>query len=249
MLPLISRSDACLALAAGFLFAIIASSAHAIPFTTNDRSQRLAQSSWNPFWRSSEESLERVLRNSTDYVGSGSSGYYTQADQTANALFTAADGTKVTALVIDEQAGYSNDNQLGLYNLDGLEIILFDGSAGAGALGDILFVGDTLKIGSTEYAGFGNTFGLFLRNDVEGFTWYSQDILNPGGGANFLGFEQGDSLYFGFEDLDLGCGDYNDLVVKMTWSKPGSPVPEPTAALVFGLGALVVGVTTRRRNG
>jgi hypothetical protein len=232
-----------LALAAGFLFAIIASSAQAIPFTTNDRSQRLASSSW-----SSEESLAQILRNETDYVGSGFSGYYTQADQTSNALFSTTDGTYLTDLVI-EHAGYSNDNQLGLYNLDGLEITLFEGSAGAGASVEILFVGDTLKIGSAEYAGFGTTFGLFLRNDVEDFIWYSQDILNPGGRAHFLGFEQGDSLYFGFEDLDLGDRDYNDLVGKMTEIKSGSPVPEPTAALVFGLGALVVGVTTRRKNG
>jgi len=246
MLLKISRSDVCLALAAAFLFSIIASTAQAIPFTTNDRSQLLGQ----PLWYSgtSEPSLARILRTRTDYIGSSFFGLYTQPDQTPNALFSPVGDTNVTALVI-EYAGYAGDNQLGLYNLDGLEIILFDGSAGAGALGEILFVGDTLKIGSAEYAGFGDTFGLFLRNDVEDFIWYSQDILNPGGDAHFLGFEQGDSLYFGFEDVDLGCGDYNDLVVKMTWTKPGSPVPEPTAALVFGLGALVVGVTTRRRNG
>lgn len=241
------RKDVCSAIAVGLLFTFLASSAQAIPFTTNDRSELLTQSSSSSFWWSSEPSLARILRTETDYVGSGLLGYYTQADQTPDALFSAAGDSHVTALVI-EHAAYSNDNQLGLYNLEGLEIILFEGPAAAGSVVEILFVGDTLKIGSTEYEDFGTTFGIFLRNDVRDFTWYSQDILNPGGRAHFLGFEQGDSLYFGFEDQDLGDRDYNDLVAKMTGIRPGSPVPEPTAALVFGLGAIAVGLTTKRTS-
>jgi hypothetical protein len=245
MLLKISRSDACLALAAAFLFSIIASTAQAIPFTTNDRSQLLAQ----PLWYSgtSEPSLARILRTRTDYIGSGFFGLYTQPDQTPNALFSPVGDTNVSALVI-EYAGYAGDNQLGLYNLEGLEVTLFDGPSVAGEVIELLFLGDDLKIGSTVYTDFGTTFGLFIRNDLEQYAWYSQDILNPGERPHFLGFEQGDSLYFGFEDLDLGDGDYNDMVAKMTGIRPGTPVPEPTAALVFGLGALVVGFATRRRN-
>ena len=245
MLFTIPRRGVCPALAAGFLLALLASSAQAIPFTTNDRSQLLTESSSSAFSWSSEPSLARILRTETDYVGSGPLGYYTQADQTPNALFSPVGDSAVTALVI-EYAGYASDNQLGLYNLDGIEATLFGGPTVAGESLEILFVGDTLQIGSVEYADFGTTFGLFIRNDVEDFAWYSQDILNPGERAHFLGFEQGDSLYFGFEDLDLGDRDYNDLVAKMTGIRPGTPVPEPTAALVFGLGAIAVGLTTRR---
>jgi hypothetical protein len=246
MLLKISRSDVCLALAAVFLFTIIASSAQAIPFTTNDRSELLGEPSWYYSW-TSEPSLARILRTKTDYVGSGAFGLYTQPDQTPNALFEAVGDTNVTALVI-EYADYSGGNELGLYNLEGLEVTLFDGPSVAGEAIEILFLGDDLKVGSTVYTDFGTTFGLFLRNDFEQFAWYSQDILNSGERAHFLGFEQGDSLYFGFEDQDLGDRDYNDLVGKITGVRPGTPVPEPTAALVFGLGALVVGFATRRRN-
>jgi hypothetical protein len=245
MLPTITRSNVCLALAAGFLLTIIASSAQAIPFTLNDRSQLLTQPSWYSW--TSEQTLARILRTRTDYIGSGPFGLFAQPDQTPNAIFSPVGDTNVSALVI-EYAGYAGDNQLGLYNLDGLEVMLFDGSATAGESIEIEFVGDDLTVGSTVYTDFGTNFGLFLRNDVEQFAWYSQDILNPGERAHFLGFEQGDSLYFGFEDQDLGDRDYNDLVGKITGVRPGPPVPEPTAALVFGLGALAVGAATRRRN-
>ena len=229
-----SSHTARLSLAIAVALAFAASTALATPFTTNDRSQLLTKYS-----TSSEESLSHVLRTKTDYVGSGFFGGYTRSDQTTNALFMATGDTSVASLIV-EHAGFRDDNQLGVYNLDGIEITLFGGSAAAGASIEILFIGDTLKIGAAEYADFGTTFGLFLRNDVEDFTWYSQDVLNPGDRAHFLGFEQGDALYFGFEDLDLGDHDYNDFVGKLRGVKPGSPVPEPTAALVFCLGALLV---------
>lgn len=223
-------------LATGFLVSILASSAYAIPFSVNVRDHLLASQG-----RSYEPSLEEILTEMTDY-----SGGFGQADQSVNALFSPLKGAPVAGLVI-ERAGYRDVNELGIYNLDGVMATLFDGPAGAGSEVELIFSGDQISVDGAILADFGTTFGFYISNQEAGFTWFSQDILNPGDRAHFLAFEEGNSLYFGFEDLDLGDRDYNDLVAKVTGIRGAIPTPEPAATLVFAAGALVVWVSTRRR--
>jgi hypothetical protein len=226
-----------LALAAGLLVCMLAASAQAIPFSLNVRDELLTAGS-----TSSEQSLQDILATLTDY-----SGGFGQADQSINALFSPEHDAVVVDLVI-ELAGYRDHNELGLYNLSGDTVTLFEGSADAGDVVGLQFIGDQLSVGGSVVEHFGTTFGFYLANDDEGFIWYSQDILNPGSRAHFLAFEDDEAVYFGFEDLDLGDVDYNDLVAKVSGVGGAASTPEPSAALVFALGAIVVGASVRRRS-
>jgi hypothetical protein len=227
-----------LTLATGLLVAILAASAQALPFSVNIRDQLLTAGS-----TSDEESLEHILTTMTSY-----SGAFGQADQSTDALFGPLNDASVAGLVI-ERAGYRDQNELGLYNLDGDMITLFEGSADAGDVITLQFSGDQLSVGGAVMPDFGTTFGFYLANEEVGFTWYSQDILNPGQRAHFLAFEDENAVYFGFEDLDLGDRDYNDLVAKVTGIEGATAAtPEPTAALVFAVGAALVDASARRRT-
>ena len=207
----------------------------AYPFTANDRSVLLTENS-----TSSEPSLESILLDSTSYGGG-----FGLADQSTNALFSPIGSSVITGLVI-EYAGYAPNNKLGIYNLAETEVILFEGSDSSGATIEILFSGNDLTVGGTTYTDFGTAFGFYLQNDSVGFTFFSQDALNPGGRAHFLAYEEGDSVFFGFEDLDLGDRDYNDFVASAKGISGTAPIPEPSSALVFSIGTLVVASSIRR---
>jgi hypothetical protein len=237
------------------LGSLVGSSAHAIPFSVNDRSTLLTAGS-----TSTEPSLADIL------PGAGYGGGFAASDQTTNALFSAFGSNPLAGLII-EHAGYRDGNELGIYNLAGETLTLFDGSDGGGDTTTMIFSGNDLTVGGTTLTDFGTSFGFYMRNDDVGFSWFSQDILNPGERAHFLGFEEDGALYFGFEDLDLGDHDYNDLVAKVTglsgasgggggefgnyptgppYIPPtSSPVPEPSAALVFGAGLLAMRIGLR----
>jgi hypothetical protein len=242
--PHLSRLN--LTLATGLLVSFLAASAQAIPLSLNVRDQLLTAGS-----TSDEASLEHILTTMTDY-----SGGFGQADQSINALFSPVNDAPVAGLVV-EHAGYRDSNELGVYNLNGDTITLFKGSANLGDVITLQFSGDQLSVNGDVVADFGTTFGFFLYNEREGFTWYSQDILNPGERAHFLAFEDEDTVYFGFEDLDLGDRDYNDMVAKVTGIRGAitpTPIPEvvastpePTAALAFAVGAALVATSARRR--
>ncbi len=49
-------------------------------------------------------------------------------------------------------------------------------------------------------------------------------------------------------DCGAACGDLEDLVIPTDFGG-ASPMPEPSAALQFGLGALLVGALRGRRRG
>jgi hypothetical protein len=227
---------------------LLAEPSNAIPFSTNDRSSLLTEGS-----TSSEPSLADILSADGEY-----SGGFAQTDQSINALFTMV-GEVSTELII-EIAGASSDNALGVYDLEGHEFILFDGSAGGGDSVNLIFGSGSVSIGRNgrinSTSEFGDTFGFFLRNEALGFTYYSQDILDPDGDAHFLAFEDGDGIYFGFEDQDLGDRDYNDLVAKVHGlagstppePPPGASMPEPTSALLFALGGLALYPGVVRRS-
>ena len=228
-----------LAGAACALFALLAmvSGAQAIPFSVNDRPVTLKPGP--------EVSLEEIIARA------GYTGDYTQS---SNALFTAGGG-QAEARIVVEFAGYADNNALGVYNLDGDEILLFSGADERNAITTLIFDGSTLVVGGAKYESFGS-FGFYLENHTNdgGFKWFSQDILNSDDQfAHFMAFEDERDregiLYFGFEDLARSHTDYdyNDMVVKVTGVRGATPAPEPRAALAFVLGALVIRSAVRRR--
>jgi hypothetical protein len=117
------------------------------------------------------------------------------------------------------------------------------------------------------FAGFGSTFGFYLKNKKTNNTYYSQSILNPNGedmAKIFEGdgkskfdlqldgvaprhkFHPGD-LIIAFEDRHTGLafadGDYNDTVVYMHRKED---VPEPATLLGLGLVAGAFGIMRKR---
>ncbi len=236
-----------------FLFLLIltipalTSHATAAPFSTNVRPTTLLDGPAN------EGTLAEAI------AGAGYGGNYTQS---TNALFTAQNSSPIATMVV-EFAGYQNNNSLGIYNLNNEEILLFPGSAGPPSAATLSFSGTDVTVNGQTYEDFG-TFGFYLENNVNGdFQWFSQDILNSDGGfAHFMGFEESvngvNNVYFGFEDLAASARgqdyDYNDMVVKVSGivgaspqGSSSSPIPEPSAAMLFALGSLVLGRGIRSR--
>jgi len=214
------------------LFALLVTvpGAQAIPFSVNDRPVTLE--------RGPEVALVDLVADA------GYRGDYTQS---THALFNAV-GDRVEAKIVVEYAGFAPNNSLGIYNLEGEEILLFSGADSANAITTLVFDGSSLIINGAEHEDFG-TFGFFLENPKNdgGFKWFSQDILNPDDGfAHFMAFEEAglgqDSVYFGFEDLARSYTDYdyNDMVVKVTGVRGAAPMPESTAAMAFAVGMLVI---------
>ncbi len=74
----------------------------------------------------------------------------------------------------------------------------------------------------------------------------SETVFDVGGVLATLGQ---DDLLIAFEDLYLSNSDqdYQDLVAVVKGVRSPPPVPEPTAALVFGVGLLAVRFGMRRR--
>jgi hypothetical protein len=98
---------------------------------------------------------------------------------------------------------------------------------------------------------FASEFGFYLYNADQGFTWYSETGLNSDGYQHFVAFEENNTIWAGFEDLRGGGDqDFNDLAFKMTGvtGDSASPVPEPSAALVFSIGLIAAARSARKRR-
>lgn len=225
---------------------LLAAPSNAVPFSTNDRSSLLTEGS-----TSAETSLADILIAEGNYTGG-----FAAEDQSIDALFSPVGETVTTELIVEIADG-SRDNILGIYDQEGHELILFHGSADDGDSVALTFDSGAVtsirngRARTSTTAEFGTTFGFFIRNDEVGFTYYSQDILNPGERAHFAAFEDADALYFGFEDNDLGDRDYNDLVARvrgLTGGGAGPHMPEPNSALLFALGAGTLYHAARRRR-
>lgn len=174
----------------------------------------------------------------------------------ANDSLWSATGNLSASMVI-ELAGFAPNNSFGIYNaLNPSERMqIFGGSAVAGNV--------TGTIPSTPYS----TFGFYLENTKEGFTFFSDSSLNDGGLDHMVAYAgQGetlglgnnpaspdgsfvwdeDTLLLGWEDLSLGDADYNDMVVMIKNVRlPSSPgealtIPEsvPDTASTVSLLAL-----------
>jgi hypothetical protein len=89
---------------------------------------------------------------------------------------------------------------------------------------------------------------LLARTDYVGrgaFWTYTQADQAP----NALFMAAGDSSVASLILEHAGVRDYNDFVGKVSGIRPGTPVPEPTAAVVFLIGALLVGKQVRGVRG
>ena len=158
--------------------------------------------------------------------------------------------SNVTLLI--EDAGYRDNNELGIYSVldNSLTAVIFSGAVDAPALTTLQFGAGGLEFvnGASIASTFGSEFGFYLHNADKGFTWYSETGLNNDGYQHFVGFEENNTIWGGFEDL-LGGGDqdFNDLVFKMTGVTGNgvNPIPEPSAALVFSIGLIMVAQSTR----
>jgi hypothetical protein len=197
----------------------------------------------------SESDLDGIL---------GSAGYSHSAsiaDLNANQSFAETFvplGANAEVRLLLEDAGFRNHNELGIYSIldNGRTATLFDASDSAPNLATLVFGATGLEVvnGVAIAAGFGGEFGFYLKNDDEGFVWYSETARNGDGYDHFAVFEEGDSLWAGIEDLPGGGDqDFNDLVIRLDGVASGV-VPEPTASLVFSAGLLVVSQVVRRRS-
>lgn len=163
-------------------------------------------------------------------------------------------GTNSNITLLIEDAGYRDHNELGIYSFsdNSLTAVIFIGAVDASALPTTLQFG----AGGLEFVNgvsiaptFGSEFGFYLHNADKGFTWYSETGLNDDGYQHFVGFEENNTIWAGFEDLRGGGDeDFNDLVFKMTavTGQSASPIPEPSAALVFSIGLIVVAQSARK---
>lgn len=158
-----------------------------------------------------------------------------QVDDANDSLWSAT-GSLSAGMVV-ELAGFAPNNSFGIYNaLNPSERMqIFGGSAVAGDLSG--------TISSTPFS----TFGFYLENTKEGFTWFSDSSLNSEGKDHMVAYAgQGetlglgnnpdapsnsfvwdeDTLLLGWEDLSLGDADYNDMVVMIKNVRSPSSVGE-----------------------
>jgi hypothetical protein len=175
-----------------------------------------------------------------------------QLDDSRDSHWTSIGGS--SAGMVIEVAGYAPHNTFGLYSVadpnQRLEVF------GGGVTG-----GGTASVVSPW-----STFGFYLENLNAGFTWYSDTALNAGGAKDHMVAYQGkgemlnlgsdpsnpggsvlwdgNSYVLGWEDLNLGDWDYNDMVVTVSNVRP---VPDASGTLAL-LGVALLAMTAIRRR-
>ncbi|MDM8008500.1 MAG: DUF4114 domain-containing protein [Phycisphaerae bacterium] len=206
-----------------------------------------------------EDNLQEVFNSITV-----SGGIDAIADQTPFAVFGSdASGGSVATMII-ELAANPGTNTFGIYDVaDPTNLAeVFSGAQGQGAQAIIAFManGDIRVNGAVAASNFGSMFGFYLG--VPRSTFYSQDVLNPGGNAQALvyqgdgsstlqipGYTPGrftkDEYIIAFEEVafDESDKDFQDMVVMV---ESITPVPLPGAALIGLLGFSMIGWIKRR---
>lgn len=149
-------------------------------------------------------------------------------------------GDVVSAVLIDEIAGYKDTNAFGYYTLDAngavvkpSDSIVFPGSANYGAT-------TSFKLSKDQSLGF------YLGVASTGSTYYTQSTQNSGQEIYAAIFQVNDSNRYiiGFEDLPLRSSDrdYQDMIVSVTVS-----TPEPATLLLLSIGGAGAALMSRRR--
>ncbi len=203
-----------------------------------------------PTPHASEHDLHDILA-ADGYSHAGSIAELNANQSMAEIFGPLAANNDLTLLI--EDAGYRDHNELGIYSIlePGRSAGLFEGSADAPSNATLTFGAGGLEEvnGVAIDSGFGFEFGFYLANADKSFVWFSEDERNSDGFDHFVAFEEEGVLWGGFEDLAGGGDeDFNDLVFSMrgvvgstgTPGTPGEPIPEPSAALVFAAGLLVI---------
>ncbi len=186
------------------------------------------------------------------------------ADQTPFAAFSSgASGGSVATMII-ELAANPGANTFGLYDIadPANKAEVFAGAQGQGAIALIAFLanGDIMVNGTVMASGFGSAFGFYLG--VPRATFYSQDVLNPGGNAQALIYRGDgstvlqippyaagtfgvDEYIIAFEEVafDQSDKDFQDMVVMVESIRP---VPAPAAVLLGLIGFGLIGWIKRR---
>jgi hypothetical protein len=215
------------------LLSLFATSAYAVPTPVNTLGE----------WSSSSAlSLQGIINTR----GNTLVNIQSDADQLDNGLDSHWTSTGAnSANLIIEVAGYAPKNAFGIYNAANptQRQVIFAGSAAAGA--------------STGFVPLYETFGFYLSNLSAGFTWYSDSSLNSGGAKDHMVAYQGkgeqlgsvawnsNTYLLGWEDLNLGDWDYNDMVVTISNVRPSSVPDSASTSLLLGLGMVAL-VATRR---
>jgi hypothetical protein len=209
-----------------------------------------------------EDSLQGLL---DDLTLSG--GIDTIADQTKAAIFTNVGGESVASFLL-EVAGYADGNRFGIYEYGDTSnrAQIFGGADTPMDQVLVSFLsGDVFVNGALAAADFGAEFGFYIETKV-GEVFFSEDDQNRDGAQaliyegsaddptllevgrrwNRKQMELGaDDVLVAFEDLHLrgSDNDYQDLVVLVSDVRAAGPVnamPEPRAALFFGIGLMLL---------
>ncbi len=190
-------------------------------------------------------------------------------EQVQEDYFTNGGSGGAIATFIISVAGNREENEIGIFNMDGELLPIFEGTSTGPTQAQISFLangdvviggfGDGVQVGTTE--GFGHKFGFYVSGP--GGTFYTDDTKNPGGDPQVLVYQgNGEKIQipkfksgvfatnefiFAFEDLEYAKSDkdFNDFVFLV---ESIHAIPEPATLLLVGSGLVALGVVSRRRR-